>query len=482
MTSSRRLRAFKRWMNSQGVEYSGEALKFVDSIEEGISVRALRDLKEGEVVGSIPKSACLTIKNSGACELIETAELGGYLGLAVAIMYEKSLGEESPWAGYLQVLPERESLPLVWTLDEVDHFLCGTELHKIVKEDKALIYEDWKESILPLLDLWPLNPTFFGVEQYFASKSLVASRAFEIDNYHGFGMVPLADLFNHKTGAEDVHLTSVSSHSESDNTDDSDLDGLPTECGVYEKPSSGSERSMILEMIMVKDVKAGAEVFNTYGSMGNAALLHRYGFTEPDNEYDIVNIDLELVLQWSSTLFSDRYSRARLALWRRLDYSSCVSQNAEYFEISFDGKPQVELLSLLHIMLLQEDLYHKLDLSLSTASHHKESMNVILLEKCGATLDKSSEISRDLLLTEEVCRALLWLADKRESFYGLKSTQDDIGARKRCDMKERKQYHSLMLRVSERKILKRLRSYVSYGARSLKTSKKTSARKRLKGN
>ena len=57
-----------------------------------------------------------------------------------------------------------------------------------------------------------------------------------------------------------------------------------------------------LEMVMVKDVKVGAEVFNTYGLLGNAALLHRYGFTEPDNPFDIVNIDLELVLQWSASL------------------------------------------------------------------------------------------------------------------------------------------------------------------------------------
>ncbi|KAE9449748.1 hypothetical protein C3L33_18352, partial [Rhododendron williamsianum] len=68
---------------------------------------------------------------------------------------------------------------------------------QILKEDMALVYEDWKECILPLLasDSFELNPDFFGVEQYFAAKSLIASRSFEIDDYHGFGMVPLADLF-----------------------------------------------------------------------------------------------------------------------------------------------------------------------------------------------------------------------------------------------------------------------------------------------
>lgn len=75
-------------------------------------------------------------------------------------------------------------------------FLISYNCRQAVIEDKALIYEDWKESILPLLDLAPsnVNPKFFGVEQYFAAKSLISSRSFEIDDYHGFGMVPLADL------------------------------------------------------------------------------------------------------------------------------------------------------------------------------------------------------------------------------------------------------------------------------------------------
>lgn len=66
----------------------------------------------------------------------------------------------------------------------------------MVKEDKDLIYEDWKECIQPLLVSAPLelNPQFFGIEQYFAARSLIASRSFQIDDYYGSGMVPLADL------------------------------------------------------------------------------------------------------------------------------------------------------------------------------------------------------------------------------------------------------------------------------------------------
>ncbi|KAF7820601.1 ribosomal lysine N-methyltransferase 3 [Senna tora] len=505
MATSRRVRAFKRWMKSRGFEFS-DALNFVDSPEDGISVRALCQLKEGEVVARIPKDACLTIKTSGARQMIEDAGLDGYLGLAVALMYERSLGEESPWAGYLQILPHQECLPLVWTLNEVNELLSGTELQKIVQEDKALIYEDWKENILPILDFAPsnLNPNFFAVEEYFAARSLIASRSFQIDDYHGFGMVPLADLFNHKTDAEDVHFTSLSSNYESDNDVDENNECVTDEEELAQKSSIDHETEMdtafsgkssgrnlepssvedgdpsMLEMIMIKDVSIGAEVFNTYGSMGNAALLHRYGFTEQDNPYDIVNIDLELVLQWCSSLFSGRYSRARVSLWRRLDYSACDSQNSEYFEISSAGEPQIELLILLYIMLLPDDAYHKLDISVSVAGKIHKSSETALSDDYYILSKEPSNVSKERMLTRKVCDALLSVADMRESLYGLNSIEDDFKALERCDsVRERKLFHSLMLRISERNILKKLRNYA---AQPFETAKRNSARKKLKSS
>ncbi|KAM7259488.1 hypothetical protein ACFE04_015229 [Oxalis oulophora] len=506
---SRRLRAFKRWMKSQHIDYSPN-LDLINIPDQGIAVKALTDLKVGDVVATIPKNACLTIKTSSACNIIESAQLDGYLGLSVALMYERSLATLSPWAGYLQLLPERECLPMVWTLDQVDHFLRGTELHKTIKEDKGHIFEDWKENILPLIESLPSNidPNFFGVEQYFAAKSLIASRSFEIDDYHGFGMVPLADLFNHKTADEDVHFTSTPYHNESDSDadnsdedsetsqDNSNEDSSPTNAAdensrdSVDKNSSkdheldhatysGNDPNM-LEMILVKDVKLGAEVFNTYGIMGNAALLHRYGFTEPNNPFSIVNIDLDLVLEWSLSLFSNRFSRARFSLWRKMDYSGFVSENSEYFEISFNGEPEIELLILLNILFLSEETYSKLDLSLSTTHQHNGNIGKILLDKEMSKFEGASKISKDFLMTENVCNALLSLADMRENLYGSNSIEDDVEALKSCSMKDRKLYHSLMLRVSEREILKKMRAYATTGMRSLHSTEHM--RKRLKDN
>ncbi|KAG9456990.1 hypothetical protein H6P81_001498 [Aristolochia fimbriata] len=456
---SRRLRAFKRWMRNHQIDCS-DVLAFKED-DQGISVQAVCDLKEGDLVATIPKQACLTIKTSVANELIEEAGLGGSLGLSLALMFERSLGEESAWYGYLQLLPERECVPLVWSMEEVDTLLMGTELHKIVKEDKTLLYEDWKECILPLISSpsSKLGATSFGVEQYLAAKSLVASRAFQIDDFHGFGMVPLADLFNHKTGAENVHF-SLSFSSDSD-VEDEERNNIPEnndhKASTKDVTTDSSDDDQTpLEMIIVRDVEAGFEVFNTYGSMGNAALLHRYGFTEPDNQFDIVNIDLELILQWSSSSFSKRYCRARLSIWRKLGWSGCLSQNSEYFEISSQGEPHLELLVLLYIIFLPEERYHELNCTQGSSGVYGKSRTILVNNKNGA-----QDNTREMLLTRSVCQALVALADIREGLYGPNSLQDDLNALRRCGIQERKLYHSLVLRVSERTILERLRIYSS---------------------
>lgn len=195
--------------------------------------------------------------------------------------------------------------------------------------------------------------------------------------------------------------------------------------------------------------------------MGNAALLHRYGFTEENNPYDIVNIDIELVLEWSNSLFSNRHSRARVAMWRKLNYCGCISQDSEYFEISYKGEPQLELIILLYMMLLPDDAYNILDLAASTEQDY--NLDMLLSEKDELREAPTSELSKDLLVTEGVCKALLELANIRERLYGPNSIRDDIEALNMCCCSEdRKLYYTLILRVCERKILEKLRRYASF--------------------
>uniref|UniRef100_A0A7N1A281 N-lysine methyltransferase n=1 Tax=Kalanchoe fedtschenkoi TaxID=63787 RepID=A0A7N1A281_KALFE len=365
---------------------------------------------------------------------------------------------------------------------------CYAELsstRQTVNEDKALLYEDWKECIWPLATsaFDNLNMDFFGVEKYFAAKTLISSRMFEIDEFHGFGMVPLADLFNHKTGAEDVHFTLSPSLSDSEseklvNTDsdeqcDSDATGSRGQASILPviKNSDNNDDlgaslttnlddSTLLEMILVKDVRSGLEVFNTYGTLSNAALLHRYGFTEANNPYDIVNIDLELVWQSSLVLNTKRYIRSRVALWKRLDVEN-VRQDTEYFEISSDGEPEMELLVLLYILSLPEEFYYLLDHITSMGEALSKADVENLPKECSLVFGTRAETRKDLL-NGSVCDALLSIANLRESFYKSGSLQDDVDRLKTCcPVLERKKYHSLMLLISERNILQKLRLYAA---------------------
>ena len=187
--------------------------------------------------------------------------------------------------------------------------------------------------------------------------------------------------------------------------------------------------------------------------IGNAALLHRYGFTELDNLYNIVNIDLDLVTEWSTSSFTTRYTRARLALFKKLGY------NSEYFEVSSTGEPETEPLMLLNILLLPEDTYNKLDLALTGDCVSKEGREITI----GKHKVKFGEsCSSDVLLTDGVCEALLAIVDKREGLYGTSSSlEDDVVKVESCVLpRDRRLYHSLVLRVSERRILEKLRSNV----------------------
>ncbi|KAG1811399.1 uncharacterized protein BJ212DRAFT_505922 [Suillus subaureus] len=111
-------------------------------------------------------------------------------------------------------------------------------------------------------------------------------------------MVPIADAFNH-TNENHVHMESdfdvcveCGSLVECDH-DHETLPAVPSR-GAYSlpgvcKPDLALEIDT-LDMCSVKPILPHSEVFNTYGSLSNAELISRYGFTLPENECDIVSL------------------------------------------------------------------------------------------------------------------------------------------------------------------------------------------------
>lgn len=61
---------------------------------------------------------------------------------------------------------------------------------------------------------------------------------------------------------------------------------------LFQKERAGAkdDEADYLEMRTVRSIPPHSEVFNTYGLLSNAALLTRYGFVLPDNDFDTVNV------------------------------------------------------------------------------------------------------------------------------------------------------------------------------------------------
>lgn len=114
--------------------------------------------------------------------------------------------------------------------------------------------------------------------------SLVSSRAFYVDNFHGLCMVPLADIFNHHyephvcLQADDVVCGRCGSYDvcEHDEAEERNVDSV----------SKGERAKQVVEMVATRGVEASTEVFNTYGELSNARLLAEYGFSLEANDSD----------------------------------------------------------------------------------------------------------------------------------------------------------------------------------------------------
>ncbi|KAL4254844.1 SETD3/SETD6 methyltransferase [Abortiporus biennis] len=147
----------------------------------------------------------------------------------------------------------------------------------------------------------------YSLKGFMKAYSLVSSRAFLVDAYHGLAMVPIADAFNHVQDNH-VHLESdfdvcVTCGSvgrcEHDEDDDMLLDSSSSD-EIHDGPpvlsneeeEDGEENTC--EMVSNVPIPPHSEIFNTYGDkLTNAQLLVRYGFMLDGNENDVVRFEVD---------------------------------------------------------------------------------------------------------------------------------------------------------------------------------------------
>ena len=113
---------------------------------------------------------------------------------------------------------------------------------------------------------------------------MVSSRAFSVTTETGPGLVPIADLFNHKTGGHHVTMRLVD--------EVVTRSGDETETDEIKNSSFLRKNSKTLVAEITAAVASGDEIFNTYGGLGNAILLNSFGFCQACNPEDTVTLSV----------------------------------------------------------------------------------------------------------------------------------------------------------------------------------------------
>ncbi|TFK45041.1 hypothetical protein BDQ12DRAFT_46280 [Crucibulum laeve] len=182
-------------------------------------------------------------------------------------------------------------------------WLRGTEvdkeLHRLTENGTTILkeidtyYYDVAQPVL--LQDSRTSSKYPHLQGFYHAYTLVSSRAFLVDAFHGLSMVPIADTFNHVVDNH-VHLESdynVCPECGSLNECRHDRDGydypeIPIEGRSRKKsPTHASDHDSFYEMVSDIPIPPHSEVFNTYGeTLTNAQLLTRYGFILDVNEND----------------------------------------------------------------------------------------------------------------------------------------------------------------------------------------------------
>ncbi|TPX46894.1 hypothetical protein SeMB42_g03538 [Synchytrium endobioticum] len=499
-----KLQNLLNWFTDNDIKFNNQMISVTtssSSAHTGLCIMAETDLNLGDVVCEIPKASVLSCKTTAIADILEEFNLAGVLGLTVSVMFEMSQGSQSPWYEYLQAMPEREDIPLFWC-DPDSLLLENTDLIKQLAKDIVLLELDWKDDVLPMFkkypELFPPASPFYSFDEFLRATSLVTSRAFQVDAYHLDAMVPLADIFNHKTASENVHIETdgdvcliCGANYECEHvTSEFDTEASSDTNSIHHDDDNGATPDNdLLQMVIVKPDTKGSEVFNTYGNHSNSVLLSRYGFCELGNPFDTVSIEWDDVLTVLSDILPCETVLERVEWWKVVcDGLNCDDHDNEadhhhYNEsecaFTAEGECNPMLEGALRIALSPPSFYHQLRKDkhkLGTYIHQLNSGNWIVSKTVssgaerdgGEGIDSDEEMydsgedtsdsvvaTRPSVVSRKVRTIAAGLADMRLSKYKKTLEQDRIELDQLGAELGRMRW-ALILRISEKQILQKV--------------------------
>lgn len=254
----------QHWLREGGAKFPKLYLQYYSDEYRG--VHCLAEVQTGEQVLYVPRQYIMTSEVARESEigrkLLESkVELRSkHSFLAAYLLVEKERGRESFWSPYIECLPQKyTTMPLFFdepTLDLLQGSLC---LSKIAERINSLRqeYDNIRRAV----------PEFnrFTLEDFMWARLVVITRIFgmSIDGQKTDGLVPYADMLNHKRPRE----TQWS----------------------YEDAQHG----FIISALQA--IPRGAQCYDSYGRKCNSRFFVNYGFAledNPDNEC-VINVQLD---------------------------------------------------------------------------------------------------------------------------------------------------------------------------------------------
>uniref|UniRef100_A0AAY4E470 N-lysine methyltransferase SETD6 n=1 Tax=Denticeps clupeoides TaxID=299321 RepID=A0AAY4E470_9TELE len=335
---------FLSWCERVGLTLSPKVyVSRRDTVAE-YGMLAKEDIGEGEVLFTIPRDVLLSQDTSKVKSVLEQGKTSlenasGWVSLLLALMYEYTR-PHSHWRPYLSLWPDFKALdhPMFWSREERESLLKGTGIPEAVETDLANLQTEYRDVVLPFMrlhpDLW--DPEQHTLDLYKSLVAFIMAYSFQepLDDDDDDDddeedkvpnppmMVPMADMLNH-----------VSNHN-------ANLEYMPDS----------------LRMVAVRDVRAGEEVFNTYGQMANWQLLHMYGFVEPHQTNSNDTADVQ-----TSSIYKAAEQRERQGLlvekWKLLCEMDMVGEKGTFIFGKTGCLTDTELYTTLKILCMQPELF-----------------------------------------------------------------------------------------------------------------------------
>ena len=173
------------WLKSHNVDISPKiTIHDYTSINQGRGVIALDNIKEGEVLATIPKTTLINVKHNLLVDNFPNLKhylmrLPHWEALIIILLYELLNKQQSPWLEYINVLPQLGFDQLMfWSSNELNLLQPSCVLNRVGKEAAKEMFHKILDIVKDLKIEGLSDVTF---EEYNTVATLIMSYSFDVE-------------------------------------------------------------------------------------------------------------------------------------------------------------------------------------------------------------------------------------------------------------------------------------------------------------